>query len=111
MCLQAGAFPADASTFVVWDFFLHDSQATPQAPGTTPTYNTTVQYVVEADSFLLDYVVQQQLELELFEARGLDAVAVGAARLPLQLLLQDLEVGAGELRGGGGSLYCRPQLS
>ncbi|WIA13452.1 hypothetical protein OEZ85_007032 [Tetradesmus obliquus] len=92
--LSAGAFPADASTFVVWDFFLHDSQATPQAPGTTPTYNTTVQYVVEADSFLLDYLVQQQLELELFEARGLDAVAVGAARLPLQLLLQDLEVGA-----------------
>jgi hypothetical protein len=94
--LQAGAFSADASTFMVWDFFLHDSQATPQAAGTTPTYNTTVQYVVEADAFLLDYLVQQQLELELFEARGLDAVAVGAARLPLQLLLQDLEVGAGE---------------
>jgi hypothetical protein len=94
--LQEGALSADASTFMVWDFFLHDSQATPQSAGTTPTYNTTVQYVVDADSFLLDYLVQQQLELELFEARGWDAAAVGVARLPLQLLLQDLEVGAGE---------------
>lgn len=86
----------DASTFLAWDFFLHDSQATPLATGSTPSYNTTVQYVVEADDFLLDYLSQQRLALELFEAKGWDAAAVGVAHLPLQLLLQDLEVGAGE---------------
>lgn len=32
----------DASTFVAWDFFLHDSQATPVLPGHSPSYNCTV---------------------------------------------------------------------
>jgi hypothetical protein len=31
----------DASTFVAWDFFLHDSQATPVLPGHNPCFNTT----------------------------------------------------------------------
>jgi len=91
----AGLSP-DASTFVAWDFFLHDSQATPVCPGTTPGYNTTVRYVVEADAFLLDYLSKQQLSLEVFEARGWDVRGLGVAYLPLQALLQDLEVGAGE---------------
>jgi hypothetical protein len=86
----------DASTFVAWDFFLHDSQATPVLPGRSPSFNTTVRYIVEADGFLLEYLGKQQLALEVFEARGWDVRALGVAHMPLQTLLKDLEVGAGE---------------
>jgi hypothetical protein len=85
----------DTMTFLAWDFFLHDSQATPLVAGSSPVYSTTVQYIVEADVFLLEYLMKQQLALELFEARGWDAAAIGLAHVPLKLLLQDLEVGAG----------------
>jgi hypothetical protein len=37
----AAELPPDASTFVAWDFFLHDSQATPVLPGHNPCFNTT----------------------------------------------------------------------
>jgi hypothetical protein len=38
----AAELAPDASTFVAWDFFLHDSQATPVLPGSSPRYNCTV---------------------------------------------------------------------
>lgn len=91
----------DASTFVAWDFFLHDSQATPVLPGRSPSFNTTVRYIVEADGFLLEYLGKQQLALEVFEARGWDVRALGVAHMPLQTLLKDLEVGAREGTQGG----------
>lgn len=96
----AAELSPDASTFVAWDFFLHDSQATPVCSGNTPGYNTTVRYVVEADAFLLEYLSKQQLSMEVFEARGWDVRGLGVAHLPLQALLQDLEVGAGEEHTG-----------
>lgn len=96
LCLQSGdVLGQDTTTFLAWDFFLHDSQATPLVAGTSPVYSTTVQYIVEADVFLLEYLMKQQLALELFEARGWDAAAIGVAHVPLKLLLQDLEIGAG----------------
>lgn len=58
-----------------------------------------VRYIVEADSFLLEYLGKQQLALEVFEARGWDVRALGVAHLPLQALLKDLEVGAGRPAG------------
>lgn len=92
----AAELAPDASTFVAWDFFLHDSQATPVLPGSSPSFNTTVRYIVEADSFLLEYLSKQHLALEVFEARGWDVRALGVAHMPLKTLLQDLEVGSGE---------------
>jgi hypothetical protein len=91
----AAELAPDASTFVAWDFFLHDSQATPVLPGSTPSFNTTVRYIVEADSFLLEYLSKQHLALEVFEARGWDVRALGVAHMPLKTLLQDLEVSTG----------------
>lgn len=92
----AAELSPDASTFVAWDFFLHDSQATPVLPGLSPSYNTTMRYIVEADSFLLEYLSKQQLALEVFEARGWDVRPLGVAHMPLQALLHDLKVGTGE---------------
>lgn len=91
----AAELAPDASTFVAWDFFLHDSQATPVLPGSTPSFNTTVRYIVEADSFLLEYLSRQHLALEVFEACGWDVCTLGVAHMPLKTLLQDLEVGTG----------------
>lgn len=55
-----------------------------------------MQYVVEADDFLLEYLTKQHMTFEVFEAKGWDAVAVGTAHLPLTVLLQDLQVQTGE---------------
>lgn len=96
MCLQAELLDPDVSTFLTWDFYMHDSQATPVLSGTTPTFNTTVQYVVETDTFLLEYLDTKYLELELCGARGWDYEVLGTARMPLKQILDDLEVGAGE---------------
>lgn len=94
-CPQESEVPANVSTFVAWDFFIHDTQATPVAAGHNPTYKTTVQYIVEVDDFLFDYLSQQKLAFELFEAKGWDATPAGIGYLSLSLLLQDLETGAG----------------
>lgn len=81
---QPSLIPVGAATFVAFDFFMHDSQATPIVPGTTPRYNTTVQYVVEEDSFLLQHLSTAFLNLELFVTHGGEAEAAGVARLPLK---------------------------
>lgn len=67
-----------------------------------PTQPSQVRYIVEADSFLLEYLTKQQLALEVFEARGWDVRALGVAHLPLAALLNDLEMGAGERVSHGG---------
>lgn len=43
----AAELAPDASTFVAWDFFLHDSQATPVLPGHNPCFNTTGDTMVQ----------------------------------------------------------------
>ncbi len=96
---QEDALPggADAaSTFFTWDFFLHDSQATRLVAGPTPAYDATVQYVVEADAFFVEYLDTRVLELELHVARGWESKRLGVARVALKQVLEDLEVGAGE---------------
>lgn len=47
LAAPAADLSADATTFVAFDFFMHDSQATPLLPGTQPAFNTTVRYIGE----------------------------------------------------------------
>ncbi len=60
----------DPSTFFTFDFFLHDTQATPVLASNAPTYDTLVQYVVDQDPFLLQYLDTHVLELELNRCEG-----------------------------------------
>jgi hypothetical protein len=74
---------------------MHETQSTSVAGGTRPAYDTTLQYVVEADRFFLEHLATGALSMELCEARGMDYAVLGSARLPLKLLLEDLRLGTG----------------
>ena len=56
--LSEHAFGADLepSTFLTWDFFEHQTQATGVLTGLNPSYNYTVQYVVKMDAFFIEYL-------------------------------------------------------
>lgn len=96
----SGLLAPDTCTFAAWDFYLHDSQATPLLPGPSPAYDTTVRYIVEQDGFLLDYLSGQVLLLEVFEARGWEVRGLGVARLSLRAVLEGLRATAGEHEQG-----------
>ncbi|KAK9810202.1 hypothetical protein WJX72_006558 [[Myrmecia] bisecta] len=84
---------AEAATFVALDFFEHETQATPVVGTLRPEYDTTVQYVVEMDSFFLEYMDTKFLTLELNRSKGWDYEALGVARVALRQLLDHTELG------------------
>lgn len=84
----------DPSVFFTFDFFMHETQATPIVASNTPNFNTIIQYVVDNDPFLLEYMDTHVVVLELCRARGYDYDVLGMARLPLRQVLEDLEIGA-----------------
>ncbi|KAG2486785.1 hypothetical protein HYH03_014584 [Edaphochlamys debaryana] len=84
----------DPSVFFTFDFFMHESQATPIMASNAPNFNTIIQYVVDNDPFLLEYLDTHVLALELCRARGYDYDVLGVAKLPLRQVLEDLEIGA-----------------
>ncbi|GLC41809.1 hypothetical protein PLESTM_001241900 [Pleodorina starrii] len=88
------ALGKDPSVFFTFDFFMHDTQATPIVASNAPSFNTLIQYVVDSDPFLLEYMDTHVLVLELCRARGYDYDVLGMARLPLRQVLEDLEIGA-----------------
>jgi hypothetical protein len=63
--LQEDILGKDPSTFFTFDFYMHDTQATPVLASSTPHYDTTVQYVVDADTFLMAYLDTHVMDLEL----------------------------------------------
>ncbi|KAG2431181.1 hypothetical protein HXX76_009709 [Chlamydomonas incerta] len=88
------ALGKDPAVFFTFDFFMHESQATPIVSSNAPSFNTIIQYVVDSDPFLLDYLDSHVLELELCRARGYDYDVLGVARFSLKQVLEDLEIGA-----------------
>eukprot|EP00798_Chlamydomonas_sp_ICE-L_P022119 gene22119-29179_t len=85
----------DPSTFFTFDFFMHETQATPVVASNLPQYNTVVQYVLDQDPFMVEYLDTHVMELELNRARGWDYDTLGVARIPLRQVLEDVEIGAG----------------
>ncbi|EFJ46513.1 hypothetical protein VOLCADRAFT_118102 [Volvox carteri f. nagariensis] len=88
------ALGKDPSVFFTFDFFMHETQATPIMASNSPSFNTIIQYVVDNDPFLLEYMDTHVLVLDLCRARGYDYDVLGMARLPLRQVLEDLEIGA-----------------
>ena len=68
-----------------------------------PSFNTVIQYVVDSDPFLLDYLDSHVLELELCRARGYDYDVLGVARFSLK---QVGGLGEGGVGGVGGEFVC-----
>ncbi|GFR44254.1 hypothetical protein Agub_g5456 [Astrephomene gubernaculifera] len=88
------ALGKDPSVFFTFDFFMHETQATPVLASNAPSFNTLIQYVVDSDPFLLEYLDSHVMALELCRARGYDYDVLGVARVPLRQVLEDLEIGA-----------------
>ena len=53
--LNQDYFSALPATFVSFDFFQHDTQATPMRQGLAPEYDFTAQYILVADDLFLHY--------------------------------------------------------
>ncbi|KXZ46909.1 hypothetical protein GPECTOR_39g403 [Gonium pectorale] len=88
------ALGKDPSVFFTFDFFMHETQATPVMASNAPSFNTLIQYVVDNEPFLLEYLDTHSLALELCRARGYDYDVLGLARIPLRQVIEDLEIGA-----------------
>jgi hypothetical protein len=84
----------DPSVFFAVDFFMHETQATQVVASNLPNFSTVIQYIVEQEPFLIEYLDTHVLELELNRARGWDYDPIGIARVPLRQLLEDIELGA-----------------
>lgn len=63
--MQEEAIGKDPSVFFSVDFFMHETQATQVVASNAPHFNTVVQYVVEQEPFLVEYLDTHVLELEL----------------------------------------------
>eukprot|EP00741_Cyanophora_paradoxa_P015136 tig00020848_g14607.t1 len=76
------------STFFTWDFYEHETQATPVIPGLSPIYSFASQYVVVVDEFFLQFLSSQRMLLELHQANGLDFERIGQSEINLSDLLE-----------------------
>ncbi|DBB03911.1 TPA: hypothetical protein ACH3X1_012996 [Trebouxia sp. C0004] len=84
---------ANFASFVELNFYEHATQATPVIQGRRPQYDTTVQFVVEIDSFLAEHKDSSCLALRLHRSNGYDYEPLGAACIPLPQLLSSLHLG------------------
>eukprot|EP01135_Chromosphaera_perkinsii_P002260 Nk52_evm46s221 gene=Nk52_evmTU46s221 len=65
-----GTSKAEPSTFVSWDFFEFETQATPVIKGGKAEYNFTSQYIVDVDDFFLHYIQKDSMTLEIHQVVG-----------------------------------------
>eukprot|EP00899_Mesostigma_viride_P011439 jgi/Mesvir1/20296/Mv19899-RA.2 len=85
----------DLETFLTFDFYDHETQASDVVAGVVPNYDTTVQYIVQMDTFFLEYLDTKELTVELNRAHGAEFKLLGAATLPLRRVLDEEDSGTG----------------
>uniref|UniRef100_A0A061R9T6 Protein fantom n=1 Tax=Tetraselmis sp. GSL018 TaxID=582737 RepID=A0A061R9T6_9CHLO len=92
--LDEDAVGRNPPTFLTVDFFEHETQASSVVSSTAPEYDHTIQYVLQADTFFLEYLDTKSLVVELNRSKGWDFEVIGTARIPLQQCLDDFRLGA-----------------
>jgi len=75
-------------SFVTYEFFEHELQATPVVKGTRPEFNFTSQYLVRVDDFFLHYLQKESTLVEIHRAFGTDYKTVAACQLKFRDLLE-----------------------
>mmetsp|Transcript_33299 Transcript_33299/g.94346 ORF Transcript_33299/g.94346 Transcript_33299/m.94346 type:complete len:1641 (+) Transcript_33299:88-5010(+) len=93
--LDEDAMGRNPPTFLSLDFFEHETQATSVVSSGVPEYDHTIQYILKADTFFVEYLDTRMLVIELNRSKGWDFETVGTARIPLQQCLDDFRLGAG----------------
>ena len=86
--LTSTAFAARPSTFCSFDFYQHDTQASPMRQGLDPEYDFTAQYVLTVDDLFLHYAATAVLAIEVYQSLGVECALVGRTDAPLRELLQ-----------------------
>ncbi|XP_048576646.1 protein fantom-like isoform X2 [Nematostella vectensis] len=79
---------AEPVTFVTYEFFEHELQATPVLKGMRPLFNFTSQYLVRVDDFFLHYLQKESTLVELHRAFGTDFKTIAACQLRFRDLLE-----------------------
>ena len=86
--LQQDYFSALPATFMSFDFFQHDTQATPLRQGLNPEYDFTAQYILVVDDLFMTYAAKNVLTLDLNQSWGVEVQQVARCEVPLRELLQ-----------------------
>ena len=86
--LNQDYFSALPATFLSFDFFQHDTQATPMRQGLSPEYDFTAQYILVVDDLFLHYAATTVLTLDVNQSWGVECQLVARCDVPLRELLQ-----------------------
>ena len=86
--LQPAFFRARPSTFCSFDFYQHDTQASPMRQGLEPEFDFTAQFVLEVNDLFLHYAATSVLAIELYQSLGVECALVARTDAPLRELLQ-----------------------
>ncbi|CAB4032458.1 fantom-like isoform X1, partial [Paramuricea clavata] len=79
---------SETSSFITYEFFEHEIQATPVMKGNRMDFNFTSLYVVKVDDFFLHYLQKESTMVELHRALGSSYETVAVCQLKLRELLE-----------------------
>ena len=75
--------------FLSYDFFEYETEMTPVTKGSRPVFNFQSNFVFRVDDFFLDYVMRQNVALEIYLTQGFDYKLVAKGHLDLKPILHD----------------------
>ena len=75
--------------FLSYDFFEYETEMTPVTKGSRPVFNFQSNFVIRVDDFFLDYVMRQNVPLEIYLTQGFDYKLVAKGHLDLKPILHD----------------------
>ncbi|XP_065064438.1 protein fantom-like [Rhopilema esculentum] len=78
---------AEPVTFVTWEFFEFEMQATPVISGQRPVFGFTAQYIVNVDDFFLHYIQKECICIEFHQAVGTEYKTIATGKLRMNGLL------------------------
>ncbi|KAM6300560.1 protein fantom [Aegotheles albertisi] len=79
----------EPATFCTYAFYDFELQTTPVVHGSTPSYNFTSQYIVQADSCFLHYIQRNSITLEVHHAYGTDYETVATCQMKFHEVLEN----------------------
>lgn len=75
-------------SFLIVDFYNHDSQNSSIAEGTHTNFNFQMSFKVLCDEIFLNFLENGFLKLELFVSEGMETVSIAKANIPLKDLVK-----------------------
>ncbi len=70
-------------TFLTIDFYNHETQHTNIAEGLITNFNFQITFKVKCDEFFIKFLESDFIKIELYAAKGEDAIKLGYCNIPL----------------------------